>query len=124
MESDLSLSSETTVSGKSSDEELPFLPEWVALWAPQLAFALTSGSASERKHVSTRCIPLLIQIVGGPTRRHDATYAYSFLLEEVRSQRDNVIGKQVESYAGDTETLSDRILWATYEVSIDSALVS
>jgi hypothetical protein len=115
----LTLLSALSAIGRSS--ELPFLPEWVALWCPPLALALVSGSESERKHVSTRCIPLLIDIVGGVSCRHDATYAFSSLLEEVRSQLDSprAIGEQLESYAGDTDTLSDRVLWATFQVSGD-----
>jgi hypothetical protein len=116
----LTLLSAPLADGRSS-EELPFLPEWVALWCPRLALALVSGSESKREHISTRCIPLLIDIVGGVSCRHDAAYAFSYLLEEVRSQLDfpRAIGEQLESYAGDTDTLSDRVLWATFQVSGD-----
>lgn len=104
------------------ERELPFLPTWVALWAPPLARALISGgSASERKNISSRSIPLLITIVGGQACRDDASYAFCFLLDEVRAQRghSSATQEQVESYASETETHSDRILWATFEVSID-----
>lgn len=120
----LTLLSAPSDNGRPSEQELPFLPEWVALWCPRLALALVSGSESERKHISTRCIPLLTDIVGGVSCRHDATYAFSYLLEEVRSQLDSprAIDEQLESYAGDTDTLSDRVLWATFQVSDDDGI--
>lgn len=106
--------------GEPLELELPFHTDWVDLWCPHLAHAIVSGSANRRKHISTRCLPLLVDIVGGSARRQDATYAFSFLLEEVRLQRDQLcrIGEQVESYAGETESLSDRLLWASLEVSM------
>lgn len=90
------------------------------MWARPLAIALVSGSASERKHISSRSIPLLVTIVGGPTRRHAASHAFCFLLDEVEAQRENKFGtrEKVESYASEIETQSDRILWAKFEVSI------
>ena len=102
--------------------EMPFLTEWVALWAPHLALALVTGSTSVRKQIAARCIPLLVRIVGGTTRRYDATFAFAFLLNEVQAicTRPCAIGEYFDSYAPETETLSDRALWATFEVSIDS----
>ncbi len=90
------------------------------MWARPLAIALVSGSASERKHISSRSIPLLVTIVGGPTRRHAASHAFCFLLDEVEAQREHKFGtrEEVESYASEIETQSDRILWAKFEVSI------
>lgn len=97
---------------------MPFLGDWVALWAPHLALALVSVSKSERKHISAHCIPLLIKFVGGTTRRDDAPFAFSFLLEEVQSQRDRECstGEYVGLQGGYSETTADRILWATLEV--------
>jgi hypothetical protein len=101
-------------------EELPFLSAWAALWAPPLAHALVSGSINGRKQISSRSIPLLIKIVGGQTRRHDASHAFSFLLDEIHAQRYHKfdIKEQVESYAAESEKQLDRILWAKLEASI------
>ena len=90
------------------------------MWAPPLANALVSGSVSERKHISSRLIPLLITIVGEQTRRHAASHAFCFLLDEIEAQREHKFDtrEKVESYASESETQSDRILWAKFEVSM------
>ena len=102
-----------------ASEKLPFLPEWVALWAPHFALTLVMGSSSGRKKVAALCIPLLVKISGGPTHRVDAAYAFSFLLDEVELRRTRLIriGEKFDSYAGETETLFDRVLWAKLEVN-------
>lgn len=94
-------------------------PAWVALWAPHLARALVSGSTSGRKQVASLCIPLLVTIVGGTTRRLDAANAFALLLDEVQMHQKWGCGvrENIESYAGETETLFDQILWAKLEVN-------
>ena len=101
------------------EQELPFLPAWAAIWAPPLANALVSGSVSERKHISSRLIPLLITIVGEQRRRHAASHAFCFLLDQIEAQREHKFDtrEKVESYASESETRSDKILWAKLEVS-------
>jgi hypothetical protein len=96
------------------------LPAWVALWAPHLARALVSGSASGRKQVAALCIPLLVTIVGGTTRRIDAANAFALLLDEVQMHQNGgcVVGENNESYAGETETLFDQMLRAKLEVTL------
>lgn len=95
-------------------------PAWVALWAPYLAHALVSGSASGRKQVASLCIPLLVTIVGGTTHRLDAANAFALLLDEVQMHQNQGcgVGVNIESYAGETESLFDQILWAKLEVNL------
>jgi hypothetical protein len=103
-------------------QELSFLPEWVALWAPPLAHALVSGSASGRKQVAALCIPLLVTIVGGATNRSDAATAFALLLDEVQMHQNRgcSAGENIQPYAWKTETIFDQILWAKLEVAIAS----
>lgn len=97
--------------------DLSFTPEWVALWAPQLSLALVSGPLNGRKQVAALCIPLIVNAVGGPASRFDASIAFSILLDEVQLLVDTEnAGESLESYAGETETFSDRVLWAKFEV--------
>lgn len=104
---------------ESPQQELPFVTDWVALWCPHFAHGLISGSSSSRKHVATRCLPLLVDIVGGPARRQDATFAFSFLLNEVVSQTDRLPDSrnQVASFSSETEVLSDSVLVALFAIA-------
>lgn len=95
------------------------LPEWIELWAPDFARGLLSKSHVRRKQVSSFCIPLLITMVGGSSRRMDASYAMSVLLKflenEYESHKVKGIVLPVLSY--DAETFDDIFLWAKLEIA-------
>jgi Putative death-receptor fusion protein (DUF2428) len=96
------------------------LPEWIALWAPAFTRGLLSKSHVRRQQVSSFCIPLLITMVGGSSRRYHASFALSELLKqlEVEFEQRRTFGSilsQVHSH--DTETVADIFLWAKLELA-------
>jgi hypothetical protein len=103
----------------TDDDVSPLLDSWVRHWAPHFAAALLEESASRRTQAAAFCIPLLITIVGGPTRRYDASFAFEALLNEV--EKASLLQTQAYAFfSPQTQmdlSLEDRVIWAYLEVS-------
>ena len=102
------------------------LPEWIHLWAPSIAKNLLDDSAVKRKQIASFCIPLMVTIVGGPTRRLDATFAFAALLDELMTQfetRDNDNSLHMEPISASYVTLDERYHWAKFEVVVRALML-
>ena len=95
------------------------LPQWIELWAPDFAKGLLSKSHVRRRQVSSFCIPLLLTMVGGSSRRIDASYALSVLLTRLEKEYEGqkVKGTVLPVLSYDAETLDDIFLWAQLEIA-------
>jgi hypothetical protein len=110
-----------STSGTEVQVETPkpqLLPEWIELWAPDFARGLLSKSHVRRKQVSAFCIPLLVTMVGGSSRRMDASFALSVLFTylEKEYERQKVSGTVLPVLSYDAETVDDIFLWAKLEI--------
>lgn len=95
------------------------LPDWIELWAPHFARGLLSKTHVRRKQISAFCIPLLMTIVGGSSRRTDASFALSSLFAQLQKEYENqkVAGAVMPVVSHDAETFDDIFLWAKLEIA-------
>jgi hypothetical protein len=94
------------------------LQEWIDLWAPQFARGLLSESPAKRKQVSAFCVPQIIPMCGGPSKRGDASFAlYSLLLQLENEQTTRVASTTfLPSHNHEDESMEDIYLWAKFEI--------
>jgi hypothetical protein len=82
----------------SNEDVVRLLPQWMNVWVPSFASAMLS---LRRKHISSYCLPLIIAMVGGTSRKMDACHSFAALLDELDNRKD----------------ATDCLLWAKLEVS-------